>query len=176
MLTGDNPVTAEFIAIRVGIDRWHADLMPEHKVRLLRELKAERQRDPSNGRRYPAVAFIGDGVNDAPALAAADVAVAIGSIGSDAALESSDIVLLNDDLACVPWAMLLARRARSILRFNIAVAMAVIILMGLATLIGSRTGLTVPMSVGVVAHEGGTLFVVVNALRLLWTPGVPKRM
>lgn len=176
MLTGDNPVTAEFIASRVGIDRWHADLMPEHKVRLLRELKAERQRDPSNGRRYPAVAFIGDGVNDAPALAAADVAVAIGSIGSDAALESSDIVLLNDDLACVPWAMLLARRARSILRFNIAVAMAVIILMGLATLIGSRTGLTVPMSVGVVAHEGGTLFVVVNALRLLWTPGVPKRM
>lgn len=176
MLTGDNSVTAEYIASRVGIDRWHADLMPEDKVRLLRELKAERLRDPTNGRRYPAVAFIGDGVNDAPALAAADVAVAIGSIGSDAALESSDIVLLNDDLACVPWAMSLARRARSILWFNIAIAMAVIILMGLATLIGSRTGLTVPMSVGVVAHEGGTLFVVVNALRLLWAEGVKPRV
>jgi Cd2+/Zn2+-exporting ATPase len=172
MLTGDNALAAEYVARRVGIDRWHADQMPQDKVRHLRELKAERQRDPLSGRRYPAVAFIGDGVNDAPALAAADVAVAIGSIGSDAALESSDIVLLNDDLACVPWAMRLARRARSILRFNIAAAMAVIVLMGLATLIGSRTGFVVPMSLGVVAHEGGTLFVVVNALRLLWMPGV----
>jgi Cd2+/Zn2+-exporting ATPase len=165
MLTGDNATTARLIAERVGVDRWHADLLPEDKVRLLRELKAER-RSPSG--RFPAVAFIGDGVNDAPALAAADVAVAIGSIGSDAALESSDIVLLNDDLMCVPWAIRLSRRARAILRFNIIVAMAVIVLMSLATLIGSRVGFTVPMSVGVVAHEGGTLFVVANALRMLW--------
>lgn len=171
MLTGDNAVSAEHTARSLGIDRWHADLLPEDKVRHLRELK-ESQRQASN--RYPAVAFIGDGVNDAPALALADIALAIGSIGSDAALESSDIVLLNDDLACVPWAILLARRARSILRFNIAIAMGVIVLMGLATLIGSRAGLVVPMSVGVIAHEGGTLFVVANALRLLWAPGVDR--
>ncbi len=172
MLTGDNRITADYIARAVGIDRWHADLMPEDKVRLLRELKVERQREPAGGGKFPAVAFIGDGVNDAPALAAADIAIAIGSIGSDAALESSDIVLLNDNLACVPWAISLARRARAILRFNITIAMSVIVLMGLATLIGSRTGLIVPMSIGVIAHEGGTLFVIVNALRLLWAPGV----
>ncbi|MBL8745652.1 MAG: cation-translocating P-type ATPase [Phycisphaerae bacterium] len=172
MLTGDNTVTAEYVARLVGIDRWHADLMPEDKVRLLRELKLERRKTPG---RYPGVAFIGDGVNDAPALAAADIAIAIGSIGSDAALESSDIVLLNDDLACVPWAIQLARRARSILRFNITIALAVIVLMGIATLVGSRIGLPVPMSVGVIAHEGGTLFVIVNALRLLWMRGVPPR-
>lgn len=169
MLTGDNALTARHIAERVGIDRWHAELLPEDKVRLLRELKEERRRDRAQ---FPAVAFIGDGVNDAPALAAADVAVAIGSIGSDAALESSDIVLLNDDLTCVPWAIGLARRTRGILKFNLLAAMAVIVLMGLATLVGSRIGLKVPMSVGVIAHEGGTLFVVANALRLLWARGV----
>lgn len=169
MLTGDNEVTARHLAERLGIDRWHADLLPEDKVRLVREIKEEQQRTAG---KFPSVAFIGDGVNDAPALASADVAIAIGSIGSDAALESSDIVLLNDDLACVPWAIRLARRARSILRFNITIAMSVIILMGLATLIGSRTGMQVPMSVGVIAHEGGTLFVVANALRMLWDRGV----
>lgn len=171
MLTGDNAVTAGITAQQLGIDVWHADLLPEDKVKHLRELKASQQHTSA---KYPAVAFIGDGVNDAPALAAADIALAIGSIGSDAALESSDIVLLNDDLGCVPWAIGLARRARSILRFNITIAMAVIVLMGLATLIGSRAGFPVPMSIGVVAHEGGTLFVIVNALRLLWAEGVRR--
>lgn len=168
MLTGDNRATAERIARRVGVDEWDAELLPEDKVRLVREMK-ERSRGRSDT--LPFVAFIGDGVNDAPALAAADVAVAIGSIGSDAALESADIVLLHDDLRVVPWAVRLARRTRGILRFNIIAAMSVIVLMGLATLVGSRTGMDVPMSIGVIAHEGGTLFVVLNALRLLGMPG-----
>lgn len=174
MLTGDNRITAAHIAERLGLDRWDADLLPEDKVRLVREMKSTpvETGDERRRRRFPAVAFIGDGVNDAPALAAADVSIAIGSIGSDAALESADIVLLSDDLAAVPWALRLARRTRAILRFNLIFAMSVITLMGLATLVGSRTGLEVPMSVGVIAHEGGTLFVVANALRLLWSPGV----
>ncbi len=166
MMTGDSPAAAEHIASQVGIDVWDASLLPEDKVRLMRETKEE-LRD----RTQPGVAFIGDGVNDAPALAAADVAIGIGSIGSDAALESSDIVLLSDDLAGVPWALRLARRARGILRFNIVFALAVIIGMGIATLVGSLTGWTVEMWVGVLAHEGGTLFVVLNSLRLLWAPG-----
>lgn len=168
MLTGDNRQAGEIIARQVGIDECFADLLPEDKLRLVRELK-EMVRAGS-GRRG-GVAFIGDGVNDAPAMAMADVSVAIGSIGSDAALESADIVLLNDDLACVPWAIRLARRARGILRFNIAMAMCVIIIMAIATLVGSRTGMEVPMAVGVVAHEGGTLAVVANSLRLLLARG-----
>ncbi|MDX2114035.1 MAG: cation-translocating P-type ATPase [Planctomycetota bacterium] len=170
MLTGDNSITAARIAQRLGIDEWHADLLPEDKVRLVREIRAQ----ATAAGRPGAVAFVGDGVNDAPALAAADVSIAIGSIGSDAALESADIVLLNDDLSTVPWAIRLARRARAILKVNIAAAMSVIVLMSAATLVGSRTGLEIPMALGVVAHEGGTLFVVANALRLLWMRGPAK--
>jgi len=176
MMTGDNRVTAEQIARRLGLDRWDAELLPEDKVRLLHETKRE-QRERARASRWPnrvlpGVAFIGDGVNDAPALAAADVAIGIGSIGSDAALESSDIVLLNDDLECVPWAMRLARRARGILGFNIVSAMGVIVVMGLWTLVGSRIGRGLEMWQGVIAHEGGTLLVVLNSLRLLWARGV----
>jgi Cd2+/Zn2+-exporting ATPase len=109
-------------------------------------------------------------VNDAPALAAADVAVAIGSIGSDAALESADIVLLNDDLAAVGWAVGLARRARRTVTVNLSFAIGVIVCMGVATLVGSLVGVRVPLGVGVLAHEGGTLLVVANSLRLLWGP------
>lgn len=182
MLTGDNRATADFVGKLLGLDSWDAELLPEDKVRIVREMREERKAPgwkpasgtgaSGRGRIRRGVAFIGDGVNDAPALAAADVAIGIGSIGSDAALESSDIVLLSDDLEAAPWAMRLARRARSILRFNIILALSVIIIMGLATLVGSRIGMDVPMSLGVVAHEGGTLLVVLNSLRLLWSPGV----
>jgi Cd2+/Zn2+-exporting ATPase len=113
-------------------------------------------------------------VNDAPALAAADVSVGIGSIGSDAALESADIVLLSDDLAAVPWAVRLARRARVTVKVNLIFALSVIGLMGLATLVGSLIGRPVPLSIGVLAHEGGTILVVANSLRLLMFPGVGR--
>jgi Cd2+/Zn2+-exporting ATPase len=160
MLTGDSKVTASHIAAQVGIDRWDAELLPQDKVRLIDEMK--REAPVGSG-----VGVIGDGANDAPALAAADVSIAIGSIGSDAALESSDIVLLHDNLEVIPWGVRLSRCARAIIRFNLGLALAVIAGMGMATLIGSRIGWDVPLYLAVIAHEGGTLIVVANSLRLL---------
>lgn len=168
MLTGDNRVTAEYIARQLGLDAWDAELLPHQKVELV---KATRPQSASPARR--AVGVIGDGVNDAPALAAADVSIAIGSIGSDAALETADIVLLSDDLGAVPWAVRLARRARTTIRANLVFAVSVIVLMAIATIAGSLTGYHVPLGAGVVAHEGGTLLVVLNSLRLLWIAGAP---
>jgi Cd2+/Zn2+-exporting ATPase len=169
MLTGDNRVTAARVAESLGVDQWEAELFPADKLDRVRAMRDEMRAE--NPRRRAGIAFIGDGVNDAPALAAADVGLAIGSIGSDAALESADIVLLSDDLRAVPWSIAFAKRARRILIFNITFALTVIIAMAVATLVGSRAGWPVPMSVGVIAHEGGTLFVVLNALRLLYAPG-----
>lgn len=163
MLTGDNRVTAELVARDLGLDAWDAELLPEDK---LKAVKATRP-----ARAGAAVGVIGDGVNDAPALAAADVSIAIGSIGSDAALESADIVLLSDDLGEVPWAVRLARRVRRTIRVNLAIALSVIVLMGLLTTVGSTLGVRVPLGLGVLAHEGGTLLVVANSLRILWFRG-----
>jgi len=169
MLTGDNSVTAAYVAGQLGIDQWDAELLPEDKVRIVEEMKAAAHQHGSGSaaKHKRGVGVIGDGVNDAPALAAADVSIAIGSIGSDAALESADIVLLNDDLMVVPWAVRLARRARGIVMFNIALALSIIGGMGLAVLIGSRVGWDIPLPIAVLAHEGGTLLVVLNSLRLL---------
>lgn len=167
MLTGDNRLTAAQIAGQLGIDDWEAELLPEDKVRAVERLR-ERV-----GPTRTLVGLIGDGVNDAPALAAADVSIAIGSIGSDAALETADIVLLNDDLTVIPWAVRLARRTRAIVRFNIALALSIIVGMGIAVLVGSRIGRDVPLPVAVLAHEGGTLLVVLNSLRLLLARPAP---
>ena len=160
MLTGDNRLTAASVAKELGIDRFDAECLPEDKVRAVSEMKSK---DGKGG-----VGVIGDGVNDAPALAAADVSIAIGSIGSDAALESADIVLLSDDLGAVPWAVRLARRARATVKVNLIFALSIIVLMAIATVIGSLLRRPVQLSVGVLAHEGGTLLVVLNSLRLIW--------
>jgi Cd2+/Zn2+-exporting ATPase len=174
MLTGDNRLTAQRVAEELGLDRFDAELMPEDKLKAVGEMRAEAK--AIAGSRTPkGVAVIGDGVNDAPALAAADVSIAIGSIGSDAALESADIVLLSDDLATVPWAVGLARAARRTVVVNLTVALSIIGAMALVTLVGSLTGLRVPLSVGVFAHEGGTVLVVANSLRLLTFRGVSRQ-
>ncbi|HEX8875710.1 MAG TPA: cation-translocating P-type ATPase [Phycisphaerales bacterium] len=176
MLTGDNRVTAERVATSLGLDAFDAEMLPQDKLDAVARLKNDlKHRAQTTGDPHLGVAVIGDGVNDAPALAAADVSVAIGSIGSDAALESADIVLLSDDLGTVPWAVGLARRARATVRANLVFALSVIAVMGLATLIGSLTGHRVPLGLGVLAHEGGTLLVVLNSLRLLWMAG-PSEM
>lgn len=172
MLTGDNRRTAERVAASLNLDRVDAELMPEDKLKAVAEMKAQAAEEAKGSGVYRGVAVIGDGVNDAPALAAADVSIAIGSIGSDAALESADIVLLSDDLASVPWAVELARRARRTVKINFTFALTVIGCMAIATLAGSLWGIIVPMWAGVLAHEGGTLLVVANSLRLLGHRGM----
>jgi Cd2+/Zn2+-exporting ATPase len=164
MLTGDNRVTAARVAESLRLDGFDAELLPQDKLDAVAEMKRAGVR----------VAVIGDGVNDAPALAAADVAVGIGTIGTAAALESSDVVLLSDNLATIPWAIRLARRARRTVKLNMVFAVSVIGLMAVATLVGSIVGKVVPLSFGVLAHEGGTLLVVLNSLLLLGYGG-PQR-
>ena len=165
MLTGDHEDTAKRIATKLGLDEWHAELLPADKVDAVHEFR----------RKYGTIGVIGDGVNDAPALAAADVAMAIGSIGSDAALESADIVLLSDDLSCIPWAVEFSRQVRRTIKINLIFALSAICLMAAAVLIGSRLGMEFPLWMGVLGHEGGTLLVVCNSLSLLLFRGsLPK--
>lgn len=176
MLTGDNELTGRAVAEQLRINRVFAQLLPGDKVAHVERMKrgeigaSETVNDVRRRRVFTGV--IGDGVNDAPALSAADVSIAIGSVGSDAALESADIVLLSDDLAVVPWAVRLARRVRRTIAINFTLALVAMVGMAVWTLVGSRTGYGVPLWVGVLAHEGGTLLVVLNSLLLLASAGL----
>ncbi len=152
MLTGDNERAARAIARQAGIDEVRAGLLPEEKVAVVKELLA----------RHGAVAMVGDGVNDAPALATATIGVAMGAAGSDVALETADVVLMADDLAKLPYAIELSRRTRRVIRQNLTFALGVI-----AVLVGFAFFGAVPLPVGVVGHEGSTIVVVANGLRLL---------
>ncbi|HEX8826205.1 MAG TPA: heavy metal translocating P-type ATPase [Archangium sp.] len=151
MLSGDNSRVAKAIAAQVGLDEARAPLMPADKVTAVRELGKER-----------AVAMVGDGVNDAPALAAAAVGVAMGGAGSDAALETADVVLMSDDLSKLPFALGLARKATSVMRQNLVISLGVSGVLIIAAVLGLTQ-----ISQAVVLHEGSTLLVVANALRLL---------
>lgn len=156
MLTGDSQRVAKAIARQAGLTEYYAELLPEDKVRLLHEFAAG---DP--------IAMVGDGTNDAPALAAASVGIAMGAAGSDVALESADIVLMANDLDKVATAIALSRRARAIMVQNLAFAGSIIVLMVMATLFLPLLGWVVPLPLGVLAHEGGTVLVCLNGLRLL---------
>jgi len=155
MLTGDNARVANAVAAEIGISEWRAGLLPEQKVAAVRELVATRG----------PVAMVGDGVNDAPALAAATVGVTMGGAGTDVALETADVVLMADDLTKLPRALELSRRCRRVILQNLGFAGLVILGLVTSTLIGWMT-----LPVGVVGHEGSTLLVVVNGLRLLRRP------
>jgi len=160
MLTGDSNRVAAAIARKAGVSEFYADLLPEDKVRLLHEFAAGDD-----------IAMVGDGTNDAPALAAASVGIAMGAAGSDVALESADIVLLANDLDKVVYAVALSRRARAIMIQNLTFAGSVIVFMVIATLLLPVFGWTVPLPLGVLAHEGGTVLVCLNGLRLLTFKG-----
>nr|WP_306665885.1 heavy metal translocating P-type ATPase [Paenibacillus oleatilyticus] len=152
MLTGDQRLTAEAIAKEAGIDQVYAGLLPEDKLNIVKTLKEK----------YTHVAMVGDGINDAPALAAASVGIAMGAAGSDAALETADLVLMNDDLDKIKEAIVLGRRTTRIIKQNIAFAVTVI-----AFLIAANFFKGIPLPLGVVGHEGSTILVILNGLRLL---------
>jgi Cd2+/Zn2+-exporting ATPase len=151
MLTGDNPLVAKAIARSVGIDEVHADLLPEEKLAVIETLKASGK-----------VAMIGDGVNDAPALAIADVGISMGGAGSDVALETADVVLMSDDLGKLYGTISLSRAMRKTIRANLTFALSIITVLAVSTLI-----VGIPLPLGVVGHEGSTIVVVLNGLRLL---------
>jgi Cd2+/Zn2+-exporting ATPase len=155
MLTGDRRQAAEAVARELGVAEVRAHLTPEQKVAAIQELRAA-----APGRR---VAMVGDGVNDAPSLAAADVSVAMGARGSDAALEQAEVILMHDRIENFLAAFRLSRRAKAIIRQNLAISLAVVVVMVVATAFGA-----VPLAVGVAAHEGSTLIVCLNSLRLLF--------
>jgi Zn2+/Cd2+-exporting ATPase len=153
MLTGDNRRVAAAIAAELGIDTVYADLLPEEKLRIIEELKATGP-----------VAMIGDGLNDAPALATASIGVAMGGAGTDVALETADVVLMADDLTKLPYAIDLSRRTRRTIRQNLGFSLAVI-----GTLVVATLTRGIPLPLGVIGHEGSTVIVVLNGLRLLKT-------
>ena len=152
MLTGDNTRSASAIAKEIGLTEYRADLMPEDKLTVIRDLVKE----------YGQVAMIGDGVNDAPALANATVGIAMGGAGTDVALETADVALMGDDLSKLPFAVGLGRATRNIIVQNLFISLGVIALLIVTSLSG-----IVSIGIAIVFHEGSTLVVVANALRLL---------
>jgi len=152
MLTGDNDRTAQSIAKTIGLDQVYADLLPEDKLQVIKRLQQQ----------YQHVAMIGDGINDAPALAQASVGVAMGIAGSDVALETADIVLMSDRLEKLEQAIVLSRRSQRVVKQNIVFAIGFIVLLLLANFAGDIT-----LPIGVIGHEGSTVLVTLSGLRLL---------
>ncbi len=152
MLTGDNERVAQHIAEEVGIDEVYAELLPEEKVAHIESLQTA----------HDAVAMVGDGVNDAPALATADISVGMGGAGTDVALETADIVLMSDDLEKLPYALSLSRATRRTLYVNFSIAFGAIVIMVAAILTAG-----IPLPIAVIGHEGSTVLVSLIGLRLL---------
>lgn len=152
MLTGDNERVAAAVAVELGIDEWAAGLLPEDKTAVVKSLRED------GGR----IAMVGDGVNDAPALATADVGIAMGAAGTDVALETADVALMADDLAKLPYAIGLSRRAMRNIRQNIVMSLLVVACLVPAALAGWLS-----LTTGLLINEGTALLIIANGLRLL---------
>lgn len=151
ILTGDSHRVAESVAQQLGMVDFRAELLPGNKEQIIKELAA-----------LGPVAMVGDGVNDAPALASGNLGVAMGGAGTDVALETADVVLMSDDLTRLPWLIQLSRRARAVVWQNIVFSLSVIAVLVTAVFVAD-----LPLPLGVIGHEGSTLIVVANGLRLL---------
>jgi Cd2+/Zn2+-exporting ATPase len=156
VLTGDNQAAAEHLRTELKLDDVRAGLKPEEKVAAIRELSGQGKR----------VAMIGDGVNDAPSLAAAHIGVAMGARGSDAALEQADVVLMHDRLENFLAAFRLSQRARRVIKQNLFISLGTVVVLVTFAMLGK-----IPLTIGVVGHEGSTVIVVMNSLRLLFGGG-----
>ena len=152
VLTGDRREAAEHLQKQLAVDDMRAELKPEQKVEAIREFIRRGQR----------VAMIGDGVNDAPSLAAADIGVAMGARGSDAALEQAEVILMNDRLENFLTALQISCRARAIIRQNLVISLGTVAVLVVCAMLGK-----IPLTLGVLGHEGSTVIVVLNSLRLL---------
>ncbi len=163
MLSGDHQRVAHAIARQAGIDDWRGGLLPEHKTSAIEDLRQA----------HGPVAMVGDGINDAPALATADVGVAMGAAGADVALETADLALMADDLAKLPQAVRLARRALANIRQNIILS-----LVAVAVLVAAALAGTLSLAGGLLLNEGTALLIIANGLRLLRptgpTPSMPR--
>ena len=158
MVTGDNQDVAAAVGDQVGLEEVYAELLPEEKVRIVGELVEA-----------GSVAMIGDGVNDAPAMAASDLGIAMGGAGTDVALETADVVLMSDDLSKLPFMLRLSRRAGEIVRQNLYFSVGIILTLVVLTVIVPFLvpDFRLPLPIGVLGHEGSTLIVVINGLRML---------
>ncbi len=152
MLTGDHRDTAQVIGEQIGVDWIYADLRPEAKVAHIKELREK----------YGHVVMVGDGVNDAPALATATVGIGMGMNGSGTALEVADVVLMNDNIEEIASTIKLARRAQRVIKQNMAFSISIILILIISNFIGD-----IALPIGVIGHEGSTILVIVNGLRLL---------
>ena len=152
MLTGDNQMTADYVADMLGIDEVHAELLPDEKVQFVKKYQEEGLR----------VAFIGDGINDSPSLAAADIGIAMGS-GTDVAIETSDVVLMQSSFGSLVHAYRLAKKTVLNTRENVVIAIGVVLFL----LIGLFAGF-IYMASGMFVHEASILIVIFNAMRLLY--------
>lgn len=157
ILTGDNTAVAHAVGREVGVapEDIYADLLPTDKLAIVEKLRTEGK-----------VSFVGDGVNDAAALATSHVGVAMGTVGSDVALEAADVALLSDDLKAFLRARALSIQVNRIIKQNLVFAIGILVLMVIVTIF-----FYLPLPLGVIGHEGGTLLVVANGLRMLWQKG-----
>jgi len=158
MLTGDRKEVAAHVAAQLGLDEYHAELMPQDKVSLVEQMIEERKKAGADG----FVAFVGDGINDAPVLARADIGIAMGGLGSDAAIEAADVVLMDDQPSKLPVAIDIARRTLSIARQNVLFAIGVKVAVLVLAALGIAT-----MWLAVFADVGVTVLAVLNAMRTL---------